>query len=34
MSTFAPPTVESTALARDRLGIPAVRCFILSAMPP
>jgi amino acid transporter len=34
MSTSAPAAVESTALAKDRLGIPAVLFFILSAMAP
>jgi amino acid transporter len=35
MSSSAPPAApESTALARDRLGIPAVLYFILSAMAP
>jgi hypothetical protein len=34
MSTSAPPAPESTALAKDRLGIPAVLYFILSAMAP
>ncbi|HEV2893938.1 MAG TPA: amino acid permease, partial [Actinomycetota bacterium] len=34
MPTSAPPAVESTALAKDRLGIPAVLYFILSAMAP
>jgi hypothetical protein len=34
MPTSAPPAVESTALAKDRLGIPAVLFFIISAMAP
>jgi amino acid transporter len=34
MPTSAPATVPSTTLARDRLGIPAVLFFILSAMAP
>lgn len=34
MSTSAPPAAASTALAKDRLGIPAVLYFILSAMAP
>ena len=34
MPTSAPPAVESTALASDRLGIPSVLYFILSAMAP
>src|SRR5512133_3163157 len=36
MSSSAPPaaTGQSTALAKDRLGIPAVLFFILSAMAP
>ena len=35
MSSSAPTVApESTALAKDRLGIPAVLYFILSAMPP
>jgi amino acid transporter len=34
MSTSAPPAVPSTTLAKDRLGIPAVLYFILSAMAP
>jgi hypothetical protein len=28
------PAVESTTLAKDRLGIPAVRDLIVSAMAP
>ena len=36
MSSSAPAAAvpESTALAKDRLGIPAVLYFILSAMAP
>ena len=34
MSTSAPPAAGSTTLAKDRLGIPAVLYFILSAMAP
>jgi hypothetical protein len=35
MSSTAPPAApESTALAKDRLGIPAVLYFILSAIAP
>jgi hypothetical protein len=36
MASSAPPTAAggSTALARDRLGIPAILFFILSAMAP
>ena len=36
MPSSAPPTAAggSTALARDRLGIPAILFFILSAMAP
>jgi hypothetical protein len=33
-STAPPAAPESTALAKDRLGIPAVLYFILSAMAP
>jgi amino acid transporter len=32
--TSSAPAVESTTLAKDRLGIPAVLYFILSAMAP
>jgi hypothetical protein len=34
MMTSSAPAVESTTLARDRLGVPAVLYLILSAMAP
>ena len=34
MTSSAPAVDESTVLAKDRLGIPAVLFFIISAMAP